>query len=575
MAPERSKLCEICDQNIKPKGWTTHRKACKIHAIRKEKALSVENRNPPDLTHGPDADFDYGSTIDVTVIEPEPVDAHTFPAFARDDIKVEHHPNSSIKTTVHSFETFKCHPAPSVVPPDRQPWYPFQSRLEFKVAEIALEAALNNEQTDQLIKICQQCAIGKDKFTFFNHKDIHNKWEAASHRITKHHNLTSFKAQFTKEVISVPYDGKLWDFDVHYRDLWEFATDLLGDPSLFPHFTFDAQHLSKFDGEMFVRFVDEPFTVQDFWDIQSRLPPGGKPLAFILYADKMKLSSFGTAKGYPVVARIANLPTDIRNGRGIGSGYVVKEDKDYAEKSSWVKNTVWHTLSFPTNDVLLQDEILKEYGLRDVDNSLWAVRYTDVHRALSHDRMHNGGLWSHHLWVKLQKCVNFKHPNQVMGVTFADSSMHEDISKLILYATHDILTEQDSPLGYLLLRCIHLYLEIDIYAAFEVHTTNTINEGRSAVQAFTALMKQYIAETVDENDKGWSFPKMHMIIHIFDDIEAKGATRNYNAKPNEQMHGPLKNSYQRQTNFKDFAEQVRRTSTNLYHSLLNVYYTLY
>ncbi|KAG1853942.1 hypothetical protein DFJ58DRAFT_841539 [Suillus subalutaceus] len=482
----------------------------------------VETRNPPDLTHGPDADFDYGSTIDVTVIEPEPVDAHTFPAFARDDIKVEHHPNSSIKTTVHSFETFKCHPAPSVVPPDRQP---------------CSSRSVN-------------CAIGKDKFTFFNHKDIHNKWEAASHRITKHHNLTSFKAQFTKEVISVPYDGKLWDFDVHYRDLWEFATDLLGDPSLFPHFTFDAQHLSKFDGEMFVRFVDEPFTVQDFWDIQV----ASHLLSFCTL--KMKLSSFGTAKGYPVVARIANLPTDIRNGRGIGSGYVVKEDKDYAEKSSWVKNTVWHslfahnlfasfqitnrtmlimknTLSFPTNDVLLQDEILKEYGLRDVDNSLWAVRYTDVHRALSHDRMHNGGLWSHHLWVKLQKCVNFKHPNQVMGVTFADSSMHEDIKK------------QDSPLGYLLLRCIHLYLEIDIYAAFE---------GGSAVQAFTALMKQYIAETVDENDKGWSFPKMHMIIHIFDDIEAKGATRNYNAKPNEQMHGPLKNSYQRQTNFKDFAE---------------------
>jgi hypothetical protein len=61
------------------------------------------------------------------------------------------------------------------------------------------------------------------------------------------------------------------------------------------------------------------------------------------------------------------------------------------------------------------------------------------------------------------------------------------------------------------------------------------------------------------NDKGWSFPKMHMIMHIFDDIEAKGATRNYNTKPNEQMHGPLKKSYQRRTNFKNFAEQVRCT----------------
>ncbi|KAG1720032.1 hypothetical protein EDD22DRAFT_962947 [Suillus occidentalis] len=163
MGPERSKLCDICDQNIKPRGWTTHRKACEaradkrrrdqvvVDAIRKDKAVilegrrtalnnptnnnrfesaphNIENRNPPDFAHDPDADLDYGIMIDhqipdhATVIEPEPV-ANTFPAHVRDDIKVEHHPSSGIKTTVHSFETFKRHPAPSLVPPpDRRPW---------------------------------------------------------------------------------------------------------------------------------------------------------------------------------------------------------------------------------------------------------------------------------------------------------------------------------------------------------------------------------------------------------------------------------------------------------------------
>lgn len=48
-----------------------------------------------------------------------------------------------------------------------------------------------------------------------------------------------------------------------------------------------------------------------------------------------------------------------------------------------------------------------------------------------------------------------------------------------------------------------------------------------------------------------------MITHLFDDIEAKGASRNYNTKPNEQMHGPLKDWYQNRTNFKNVAEQVR------------------
>ncbi|KAG1843288.1 hypothetical protein DFJ58DRAFT_717813 [Suillus subalutaceus] len=561
------------------------------------------------------------------------MDAAAPPTYSLDDIKVEHHPNCGIEAKIYPFNELHHCPAASSAntSPNYHPWRPFQSQLEFEVAELALEVGLNNEQTDRLIKICHQCSLGKDKFTLRNHKDIHARWEAASHRVTK----------FTKDVISVPYDGEMRDFDIYYRDLWDLATDLLQDPHLFPHFVFDAQRLSKFDGQTFVRFVDEPYTVEDFWNVQSQLPQDAKPLAFILYADKTRLSSFGTAKGYPVVACLANLPTDIRNGRGMGGGYIVPEDKEHAGKSSWVnfKHAVWHesfmriTSSLASKSrtgqwyscpdsidrwfflcllILSADyeeqcvmsltrgimslwscpicldtyeeleELLKQYGLHDVINSLWAIQYSDVHQALSHDRCHynHGGLWSHHYWVELQKRLtslgrakvaqvdknfaafpqwrNLKHPNQVMSVTFADSSVHEDISKMIIYATHNILTEEASPLGYLLLRCVRLYLEVDMYAAFEVHTTNTISEGRSAIQALTAFMKQYIMATDEEDDKNWNFPKLHMTTHLFDDIEAKGVTRNYNTKPSEQMHGPLKDWYQQQTNFKDFAEQILR-----------------
>lgn len=56
---------------------------------------------------------------------------------------------------------------------------------------------------------------------------------------------------------------------------------------------------------------------------QTQLPKEGKPLYFILYADKSKLSSFGTQKGYPIVARIGNIAVGVRNGSGIGGGRVV------------------------------------------------------------------------------------------------------------------------------------------------------------------------------------------------------------------------------------------------------------
>jgi hypothetical protein len=49
---------------------------------------------------------------------------------------------------------------------------------------------------------------------------------------------------------------------------------------------------------------------------------------------------------------------------------------------------------------------------------------------------------------------------------------------------------------------------------------------------------------------------LHLPDHLFDDVEGKGTTQNFNTKPNEKLHGPLKNYYRDCTNFKDVAGQV-------------------
>src|ERR1700749_1394391 len=56
---------------------------------------------------------------------------------------------------------------------------------------------------------------------------------------------------------------------------------------------------------------------------KDKLPKGAKPFGYLIYADKDKLSTFGTQKGYPVIARCLNLPADIRNGDGFGGGVVI------------------------------------------------------------------------------------------------------------------------------------------------------------------------------------------------------------------------------------------------------------
>ena len=56
--------------------------------------------------------------------------------------------------------------------------------------------------------------------------------------------------------------------------------------------------------------------------------------------------------------------------------------------------------------------------------------------------------------------------------------------------------------------------------------------------------------------KDWNFPKIHTHKHLFEDIIDKGATCNYNTKPSEKLHGPIKYAYLLQTNKKNIASQV-------------------
>ncbi|THH15028.1 hypothetical protein EW146_g5390 [Bondarzewia mesenterica] len=108
--------------------------------------------------------------------------------------------------------------------------------------------------------------------------------------------------------------------------------------------------------------------------------------------------------------------------------------------------------------------------------------------------------------------------------------------------------------GYLLLRCIRIYLVLDMYASLDVHTDETIAAGERALLQFESHIKEYAKQSDDE--KNWNFPKIHSHQHLFDDIKAKGATRNYNTKPNEKLHGALKDAYALQTNKKNVASQI-------------------
>ncbi|KAG1822153.1 hypothetical protein DFJ58DRAFT_720123 [Suillus subalutaceus] len=350
------------------------------------------------------------------------------PPYELDDIKVKYHPHSKQPSTIHHFSEFSCsHPPEGQVPYNNSPWEPFWMRLDYEVAEIAL----TKEQTNCLLDLVHQSAsVGTDTFTLQSHNEVRSLWEMAS----QHYTL------FQKDVVS---------FEMHYRPLWDWALDLLQDICLACHFVFDAQCLSKFNGEKCVRFIDEPWTADAFWNAQCSLNfcwMQSHSHSFYMLT-KTKLSSFGTAKGYPIIAHIANLPIHIRNGntalgggRVVGWLLIVTEDQKHTRKKSFVdfKNVVWHksfyqilwsielhsktSYWFECRDqiqhclwplILILSGDYEEQcvmalirGLKGKFpcpvclNVFWNIFLADVHLALSVDRLHmnHEGLWEDHLW---------------------------------------------------------------------------------------------------------------------------------------------------------------------------------
>lgn len=64
------------------------------------------------------------------------------------------------------------------------------------------------------------------------------------------------------------YKKETVTYDVWARDIWDLGQDLLRDPYLVSQMEFDSHKLSKFDGNQWVGFVDEPMTAKAFWEMQ-------------------------------------------------------------------------------------------------------------------------------------------------------------------------------------------------------------------------------------------------------------------------------------------------------------------
>ncbi|KIK46619.1 hypothetical protein CY34DRAFT_21850 [Suillus luteus UH-Slu-Lm8-n1] len=463
-----------------------------------------------------------------------PPDLNTF--------KTEFHPNAHCEPVIECFSAFGCVETDNMRPhiDDEAPWTPFKSRADFEFAEIVHQATLDKDQTDRLLKLLWRIVDGNTNFTLKSHADLSKAWDLAASQMTP----------FEKHIIPIKHKKDTLEFDMHAWPLWNWAMDLLSEPLLAPHFVWDVKHLYKHDRISYKHFIHEPWTADHWWHIQSSLPNNGVPFAIILYADKTHLSSSGAVKGYPVIAHCVNLP--------------VPEDSGEDGKLSYtnLKHIVWHESFFKllksiilyaktgfahecydrithwlyplilllSADYKEQKDALKEHGLRPVKNVFWSVPNLDPHEIISQDSLHlwHMGLFGRHKFEDLKKCVGDlghealkKVDNQFSTFPQWRNLNHFDSN---LYASQNILTCNEDKAGYVLLRCIASYLELNMYISLDVHTTDTIAAGEAELLVYQKLLEVMSSDLLqcDERTKNWNFPKAHGGKHIFHNVLEKG-----------------------------------------------------
>ncbi|KAI6155453.1 hypothetical protein BKA82DRAFT_4326665 [Pisolithus tinctorius] len=208
---------------------------------------------------------------------------------------------------------------------------------------------------------------------------------------------------------------------------------------------------------------------------------------------------------------------------------------------------------------------LKSLGLRPVKNTFWSVEHSEPEQAASFEPLHSlhGGMGGKHIHGELRIVVSelgcdseTRLEAQVSAFPHWQGLAHFDTQ--CFYTSLNILTPMMSRVGYQLLRMISSYLRLDTLIGLDVHTEKTLGMIEDELLIFR-----------DELKDNWNFPKAHLWKHVTCDIRSKGVVRNYSARPNEKMHGPLKDAYQDRSNGKDTAGQILRACIDAENECVN------
>ena len=102
------------------------------------------------------------------------------------NFKVEYHSNSGLSSQTANFDDYLEKRSTASLPlTQEKPWWPyFNSREDFKLAELMLEASLSHKQCNRLLDIIQKCSKALGSVTLSSYGDMESRWETASSLLT-------------------------------------------------------------------------------------------------------------------------------------------------------------------------------------------------------------------------------------------------------------------------------------------------------------------------------------------------------------------------------------------------------
>ncbi|KAI0691226.1 hypothetical protein BC835DRAFT_1417253 [Cytidiella melzeri] len=137
--------------------------------------------------------------------------------------------------------------------------------------------------------------------------------------------------------------------------------------------------------------------------------------------------------------------------------------------------------------------------------------------------------------------AHFKH--RILTLDFSDGKKLADVARILIHATHNVMSKAKSPKGFALLKVFWKWHELNMYLLFKVHTEETIPAYNRTLNTFHDRLAEYI--DLNEGDdltdvKDWNrIIKLHVHVHAARDICMKGVIANMDTKNVEPQLGKI------------------------------------